>query len=74
MEVFFSKEGDVPEGNESMPTRDYGKLKYFLAQPRPLADVLPTQYLELKTRPGRFRNRLHVAESPKCPKWLPKPL
>lgn len=74
LEIFFSKEGDVPEGNESMPTREYSKSKDFLAQSRPLVDVLPAQYLELKTSPGRFRNRLHVAESPKCPKWLQKPL
>lgn len=74
LEIFFSKEGDVPEGNESMPTREYSKSKDFLEQSRPLADVLPAQYLELKTSPGRFRNRLHVAENPKCPKWLQKPL
>lgn len=74
MEIFFSKEGAVPEGNESMPTREYSKSKDFLAQSRPLADVLPAQYLELKINPGRFRNRLHVDESPKRPKWLQKPL
>lgn len=41
-----------------MPSRDYSKSKYFLMQSTLLADVLPAQYLELKSSPGRFRNRL----------------
>lgn len=41
-----------------MPSREYSKSKYFLMQSKLLADVLPAQYLELKTSLGRFRNRL----------------
>lgn len=48
-----------------MPSREYSKSKYFLMQSNSLADVLSAQYLELKTSPGRIRNRLPSAWEPR---------